>query len=154
MSQCSPYTVYGRIIPNLPWTQGLILWLQLKNGFLKGTQHKESNVDICKFTKKKSYESHFRSQVNLHQHLCPETVTECSDGLWNISEEKKYEFSFNGGCQEHFALQSNETIKLKQSISNNVRNQKYNSNAKKTVPSNQEIRVRKERGVQRKIRTS
>ena len=30
---------------------------------------------------------------------------------------------------EHFALQSNEIMKLKQSIFNKVRNQKYNSNA-------------------------
>ena len=50
---------------------------RLKMAFLKGTEIKGSNVNICKFTKKKSYESHFRSQVNLHQHLCPETVTEC-----------------------------------------------------------------------------
>ena len=55
---------------------------------------------------------------------------------------------------EHFALQSNEIIKLKQSISNKVRNQKYNSNAKKTIPGNEENWVRKERGVQRKIRTT
>ena len=55
-------------------------------------------------------------------------------------------------AKEHFVLQSNEIIKLKQSIFNKVRNQKYNSNVLKTVPSNQENLVRKERGVQRKIR--
>ena len=53
---------------------------------------------------------------------------------------------------EHFVVQSNEIIKLKQSIFNKVRNQKYNSNALKTVLSNQENLVRKERGVERKIR--
>ena len=53
---------------------------------------------------------------------------------------------------EHFVLQSNEIIKLKQSIFNEGRNQKYNSTALKTVLSNQENLVRKVRGVQRKIR--
>ena len=67
-------------------------------------------------------------------------------------KRKKINSHLMKAAKEHFVLQSNEIIKLKQSIFNKVRNQKYNSNVLKTVPSNQENLVRKERGVQRKIR--
>ena len=67
-------------------------------------------------------------------------------------KRKKMNSHLMEAATEHFVLQFNEIIKLRQSIFNKVRSQKYNSNALKTVPSNQENLVRKERGVQRKIR--
>ena len=102
---------------------------RLKMAFLKGTEIKGSNVNIYKFMNKlkKNYEFHFRCQANLHQHLCPETVTECRVmGCGTLVKRKNLNAHLMEAATEHFALQSNEIIKLKQSIFNKVRNQKYN----------------------------
>jgi len=102
----------------------------LKMAVLKGTQHKGSKVRICKFSKKlkKNYEFHFRSHVNLHQHLCPEMVTECRVmGCGTLVKKKNLNAHLVEAATDHFALQSREIIKLKQTIFNKVRNQKFNN---------------------------
>ncbi|CAH3014594.1 unnamed protein product, partial [Porites evermanni] len=64
-----------------------------------------------------------RSHVNLHQHLCPETVTECRVmGCGTLVKRKKLNTHLMEAAAEHFALQSNEIIKLKQSIFNKTSN--------------------------------
>ena len=110
-SLTSPCLTFNRMIAAWKWL------------FQKG----HSIYKIVNLQRKKNYEFHFRSHVNLHQHLCPETVTECRVmGCGTLVKRKNMNAHLMEAATEHFALQSNEMIKLKQSIFNKVRNQKYN----------------------------